>query len=231
MDQPEPPKLPKLKLGAMIASKKEKKRRESNDSEPTATKVPKLKIKLGPKPEKPLDEVKDEKELAEKPVENDQNVKPSPMSSPTKRGSKIDSLAAGLLNKIGGGTPSDLESIFGPSGVPLDMSGSHDLAKKSAEVTEKQATEKSELEMIQEELANNTGSSVNTGGKCGTTPNFIQSSPAAGASPHACTVDGPLKKAINAGKASALEKEKEKTTSFSADIPENYEYPKKHLKL
>ena len=242
MDQPEPPKLPKLKLGAMMASKKEKKksRRESNDSE--QTKVPKIKIKLGPKPEagkpksEPNDIIKDEKEPEKQASEIDANVKPSPMSSPTKRGSKIDLLAERLLNKNQGSATNDLESIFGPSGVPLDMSGSTDKdPKKSdpiADLKSGSTNEKSELEMIQEELASNTG---NTGsGKSGTTRNFIQSSPA-GASPHAYTVDGPLKKAINAGKASALEKEKEKTTvttSFTtSDIPDNYAYPKKHLKL
>ena len=229
MDQPEPPKLPKLKLGAMMASKKEKKksRRESNDSTAEQTsKVPKLKIKLGPKPDKPKSEpndiIKDEKEPDQKPTEVDPNVKPSPMSSPTKRGSKIDLLAERLLNKNQGSATNDLESIFGPSGVPLDMSGSSDKdTKKSDPIEMKSGTnEKSELEMIQEELASNTGTS---GTKSGTTPNFIQSSPA-GASPHAHTVYGPLKKAFDAGKASALEKEKEKTS-------EDVFYPKKHLKL
>ena len=131
----EPPKLPKLRLGAMLASRKEVEknshhRRDSNDSieAAAATKVPRLKIKLGPKPEakpeipetnsdsiseavisknkKNLDQpqsdlhrgasvggqedLETEKEAKDAATNLSNEVsKPSPASSPTKKGFRI----------------------------------------------------------------------------------------------------------------------------------------------
>ena len=62
-------------------------------------------------------------------------VKPSPASSPKKKGSLIESLAERLYAKTGKPSANlptkvpvsnDLESIFGPSGVPLDMTNANE---------------------------------------------------------------------------------------------------------
>ena len=284
----EPPKLPKLRLGAMLASRKEVEknshRRDSNDStEATATsntKVPRLKIKLGPKPEakpepdtetiseavisknnKNLDQpqsdllhrssggggVQDDLETDKEAKDAAGNMsnevsKPSPASSPTKKGFRIDSLAERLMKGTStGGSANELESIFGPSGVPLDMSNSGDTGKeaKNANANEDSSRNetKSELDLLREEIESGGAAAVAATGGTPTaskTPSFIQSSPA-GASPHADTVYGPLKKAINASR-SAAEKEaqnKASSGSFSGEPSvENYEHTaRKHLKF
>ena len=61
-------------------------------------------------------------------------AKPSPASSPKKKGSLIESLAERLYAKTGKPSANipkvpvsnDLESIFGPSGVPLDMTNANE---------------------------------------------------------------------------------------------------------
>ena len=204
--EPEPnqPKIT-LKLGKMIASRSKESSSKSSRSEKTssrrgssesaeAVKVPKLKIKLGPKPEAakvPEKEIVVSKKSADPtnlrlvnsesnknqikpPMEDDRrehedlvnsrlvsdldpqknrevispmddldsNIggksndielvsKPSPASSPTKKGSRIESLAERLFAKNPTVTPAksldaNLESIFGPSGVPLDMTNANE---------------------------------------------------------------------------------------------------------
>ena len=161
----------------MIASRKETKssktsRRESSESA-EAVKVPKIKIKLGPKPEAkvPTDPKKSDP-LSQRLVNSDSDgkkiksmedlvnsdsaksggknrenadlvdlnhggksndlelVKPSPALSPTKKGSSIASIAERLFAKTATSTAApvsnDLESIFGPSGVPLDMTSTNE---------------------------------------------------------------------------------------------------------
>lgn len=253
-----PPKLPKLRLGAMLASSRKEKSKEDE------VKVPKIKIKLGPKPDAKSEAVTEKKDTfkeaktedrgppkksaaaaaeAALAAEEKEEVKPSPASSPTKKGSRIESLAERLMGKTGSltslaapGPSNDLESIFGPSGVPLDMSTSEpgkDSSKDSKDSSKQPLAEnqdKSELDLLREELE------VSGGQK--TTSNYIQSSPA-GASPHADTVYGPLKKAIHASKA-ALEKEKSANSASSlqqtsasqqSDNIESYDITRKHLKF
>jgi hypothetical protein len=239
-----PPKVPKLRLGAMLASsRKEKHRRESSElleSSAAVVKVPKLKIKLGPKPEATKAEAVDEivmakienpevpavKDVAakevifkESPFEAADKTKPSPASSPTKKGSRIDSLAERLLKQTStsGGPSNDLESIFGPMGVTLDMSnaeaGRHhapDEATAGKKDLLVEAGGKSELDLLREEIERAP---------------VIQSSPA-GASPHADTVYGPLRKAINASRSAA---EKEKAADVASEISDSIS--RKHLKF
>ena len=301
------PKLPKLKLGAMLKVSKSKevkkdrtsnssRRRESNDSlesSEAATKVPKLKIKLGPKPESKAEVNNDETdsksenlvtltkkqkissssveqalEAGSKLLPNDvllehQNAKdiiisndvkkPSPASSPTKKGSRIDSLAEKLLKATGSSSSSGssnelVQSIFGPSGVPLDMTNSGDNisgkesaktgAASKADETSRNNEAKSELDLIREEIEGGgasvsmAASVVSAAVAASKTPSFIQSSPA-GASPHADTVYAPLKKAINASR-SAMEKDQAALTKVAHHAPEvvdNYDLTRKHLKF
>ena len=278
----EEPKLPKLKLGAMLASKKqvEKTRRESNDSveSSAAVKVPKLKIKLGPKPEskpelleendsksdhvvknkneQPLEISRKEDVLLEtekeaKEIVNSNEIsKPSPASSPTKKGSRLDSIAerlfkgANMTKSTSGTNSNELESIFGPSGVPLDMTNSGDNNKEAKTTSRDEvptSEAKSELDLIREEIEGGSVASaasvvvaaVAAASAASKTPSFIQSSPA-GASPHADTVYGPLKKAINASK-SAMEREAQNkiipAASTTSEVDQNYEVARKHLKF
>ena len=101
MDNIDPPKLPKLKLGALIVKKESKSSKsskhhrkssiDSKDGEPV--KVPKLKIRLGPKPEsvqKPSSEVSAADKSSDVGFENETNKKVN---------SEVDGVGAKVDNK------------------------------------------------------------------------------------------------------------------------------------
>ena len=270
------PKLPKLKLGALLSRKDAKSHhRKDSFSEEVKPTVPKLKIKLGPKPpvvaasapspviaaldnRKDFDVVDssmapkrdvsgndddidpDEKDLVIAEDDDDGSFKNnesrnnevfsrdidvnhddamgddsrSSPSDPSRRGTKIESLASKLLGtKQVFKAASELDSIFGPA-VPLDVVASAAVASLSSSLqqTSAAAPQTSPYSIERSELRPSSSASVQESGlEQKSELELLQDEMAlmdhkSGASPHAHNFFGPLRKAINAAKIAAESK-------------------------